>query len=205
MKPIAFLQTATVALGALVATPALSAKLEKVDLVKEGIDLKPIVVKANGSGYTGYETTSHRYLLRAFAKGKGSSHVYWVGITNRPGAHPQEVGSTYFYTQKAGAGTEGWAVYKKSLEVSMSPDNTRWVTSPRQACTNHLNSEMAKGKSKADVLKKEWTVSSSAVIYLVAAADSKSNNKKNKHKIGDIAVGEGGVVYPVQVVCRKGI
>lgn len=184
---------------------ATAAKLEKVDMVREGIDLAPIVVKANANGYTGYETQTHKYMLRVFAKGKGGNHVYWVGVSSNEHAHPLEAGHTWFFKQGAPRGDDGWGVYKKSLDVLIGVDKTAWVFSPRKACTAKMNTEMAKGRSKADVLKREWKTTATAALYFFAAADSKSRNKNGSHTFTSVEARKKGMAYPVAVVCRKGL
>lgn len=190
----------------LVAGPAhAGAKFEKVDIVKEGIDLAPIVVKANANGYTSYATAGRSYMVRVFAKAKGASHVWFAGISKHSLSDPMEAGSSYFFEQKAPPGDDGWGVYKKSLKVHLGFNNTTWVTPPKQLCANNLAAEKAKGKSQASVLQKEWKLQTKAVIYFIAAADSKSNNKKGKHTPSSVGVGNDHVVYPVVVICKKGM
>ena len=203
-KYIAAAALAAAATTTFASSSAFAAKLEKVDVVKEGIDMTPVVVKANSNGYTGYQTTSHRYLLRVFAKGKGSSHIYWAAISNTKSAHPMTFHPLFFH-QTAAKGTEGWGVFKKSLDVHVGIDNTAWIASPRKLCDANLATQMGKGKSKSDVLKQEWKLTAHAVHFFVAAADSKANNKKRNHKVNKIDVRWKSVTYPVAVVCKKGI
>ena len=61
----------------LTGSAAMAGGLEKVDMVKEGIDQAPAIVRANGNGYTSYENNSHKYFVRVYAKAKGSDRVYW--------------------------------------------------------------------------------------------------------------------------------
>lgn len=204
-KSLAVAALASIAMTGITMSSASAAKLEKVDMVKEGIDLTPVVVNANGNGYTGYATPSHRYILRVFAKGKGLNHVYWAAISNTKSAHPMVVGHPRFFSQLAPAGSNGWGVYKKSLSVHIGVDSTTWTTTPKQVCASNLAAQMAKGKSKSDVLKSEWKLTAHAAIYFIAAADSKARNKKRDHSFTSVDVGHKGVLYPVPVVCKKGI
>ena len=47
--------------------------MAKVDIVAEGIDLKPLHVGANANGYTGTENTPRNFMVRVFAKAKGQN------------------------------------------------------------------------------------------------------------------------------------
>ena len=176
-------------------------KMEKVDMVREGIDLAPVIVKANSSGYGGYENSSHRYFLRVFAKAKGSNRV-WYAAVGHSGAAPFEVTGPLFYKHTAGR-SEGWGVYKKSLSVDIGFNHTRWTTAPKAACDANLKKQMNKGMSKAQVLGKEWTVSTYSTIVFHAEADSKGNNKKNDHSVKSSDGTERTIAYQVNVVCRK--
>lgn len=181
---------------------AFANRMEKVDMVREGIDLKPVIVKANANGYGGYENSAHRYFVRVFAKAKGSNRVWYAAIGNN-GAAPFEVGGPIFFKQTAGR-SEGWGVYKKSLSVDIGFSHTRWTTTPKAACEANLKKQMNKGMSKAEVLAKEWTVSTYSTIEFHAEADSKGNNKKNDHSTKSSEGTSKAIAYQVNVVCRKG-
>lgn len=187
----------------LASSPALAGKIEKVDMVSEGIDITPIVVRADSSGYTGYEKPSHRYLFRVFAKAKGLNHIYFAGISADRKPHPMVVNHRYFFDQWAPIGNDGWGVFKKSVSFYAAIASTRWYESPKQACLDNMAAEMAKGKSKQDVLRSEWRVRARAEFTFVAAADTKARNKKRDHTFSSVERGHKSVVYPVNVVCKK--
>lgn len=181
---------------------ALANKMEKVDIVKEGIDLAPIVVKANASGYGGYENPAHRYFVRLYAKAKGSNRVWWATVGNY-GIAPFEVSGGHFFKQTAGH-SEGWGVYTKSIAIDIAHNHAKWWGSPKEACDANLKTQMNKGKTKAQVLSKEWKLTAHTVIAFHAEADTKAHNKKDDHTISSSDGWEKTVSYPVSVVCRKG-
>ncbi len=180
------------------AAPALAgSNMEKVDIVAEGIDLKPLYVGANADGYTGTEPTAHKFMVRVFAKAKGQNRVYNVlihGINN------------HILFQKHVGKSEGWDVYGKSHEVYSKPQNLKWVTVPVKLCKENMAQLIASGKTKAQVLASDRKVTAYAFIGFTAYADSKANNKKNKHTSADgIAPHSDNITYPVPVVCRAAL
>ena len=198
-----FARVATAALFATVLTlsaaaPALAgSNMEKVDIVAEGIDLAPLHVGANADGYTGTEAIAHKFMVRVFAKAKGQNRVYNVvihGINN------------HILFQKHVGKTEGWDVYAKSHEVYSKPQNLKWLTVPVKLCKENMAKLIASGKTKAQVLANDRKVTAYALIGFTAYADSKANNKKNKHNSADgIAPHSDNIAYPVPVVCRAAL
>lgn len=183
-------------------TSAHAGGLEKVDMVKEGIDQAPAIVRANGSGYTSYENNSHKYFVRVYAKAKGGDRVYWAGVSAARVGPFQPNGT--FARQDVGK-SEGWAVYNKSLSFNASFGDTHWWDSPKEACERNMQDQIKKGMKKSDVLKREWKTTARAIFYFVAAADSKSHNKKNKHESKKIHVKDKSLSYPINVVCRTAL
>ena len=171
--------------------------MEKVDIVAEGIDLKPLYVGANANGYTGTEATPHKFMVRVYAKAKGQNRVYNVVIHGLNG---------HILFEKHVGKTEGWQVYGKSHEVHSKPQNLKWLTVPVQVCKENMAKLIASGKTKAQVLANDRTVTAHALIGFSAYADSKSNNKKNKHNTVDgMNPHSDNIYYPVPVVCRAAL
>lgn len=179
------------------ASAALASNMEKVDIVPEGIDLKPIYVDSNSSGYTGSENKSHKYMVRVFAKAKGQNRVWKVTIFG--------IGKGALFSKNVGK-SEGWPIYGKSHEIQAKPSSLSWLTTPKTACDNMLKEKVAGGMGKADVLKNDRKTTAAAFIAFSAAADSKANNKKNKHATVDGGFEHNNdVVYKVPVVCRAAL
>jgi hypothetical protein len=168
--------------------------MEKVDIVKEGIDLDPIYVGSNASGYTGSENKAHKYMVRVFAKAKGQNRVWKVEIYgyNTAPLFDKDVGKS-----------EGWPVYGKSHVIPAKPGSVGWVTTPGTACKNLLKQKVAAGMKKSDVLKEDRKTTALALIGFSAYADSKSHNKNNKHVTHQgVEEHQDNVAYQVQVICR---
>lgn len=181
-----------------------AAKIEKVDMVREGIDLRPVEVHANSNGYVGMRTKSHDYMVRVFAKGKGGNHIYWAALSSYKNSNPFTKTATYF-SQKAPAGSDGWGVYKKSLSVSAGTANTTWATHPKKACDDNLKEQVAKGAKRSDVLRRDWKVTAHAVLYFNVAVDSKSRIKKRNTSKSSSEYGSTNIYYPVTILCEAAL
>jgi hypothetical protein len=186
------------AMPILATAPALAAgNMAKVDIVAEGIDLKPIHVGANANGYTGTEATGHKFLVRVFAKAAGQNRVWKVKI------HSTKTDLVMF--QKDVGKSEGWDVYGKSHEVLAKPQGLQWVDAPVNVCRNNMEQMIAAGKTKAQVLSNDRKVAATALIAFSAWADSKANNRKDYHSPLGWDEHTDFVKYPVQVVCRAAL
>ena len=98
-------------------------KLEKVDMVAEGIDLKPAILRANSNGYTTYANTSHTYMLRLFAKAKGKSNaVYYAGIGS---THNKYLNFDEHAYQHMSGKSDGWGVSTRNRSTSRSNSTAR--------------------------------------------------------------------------------
>jgi hypothetical protein len=197
---LAITTTLAVAIPLLAAAPVFANgnNMAKVDIVAEGIDLKPIYVGANANGYTGTEATAHTFLVRVFAKAAGQKRVWKVNI--------HSTSSDLVMFQKDVGKSEGWDVYGKSHEVKAKPQSLQWAKAPVDVCRDNMKAIIAGGKTKAQVLGNDRKVTAVALIGFSAWADSKASNKKGKH---DIIMGQEEhtdfVKYPVQVVCRAAL
>lgn len=189
--------TVAAAIVAIASAAQAGSKFEQVNMVAEGIDLKPAILLANANGYTTYENSSHTYLLRLFAKAKGANAVFLATVGS---THGTLVGPEDRAFQHSSGRTDGWGVYKKSIALPIKLNKTRWWTSPGAACDGNLEKQMAKGMSRADVLKKEWKVTAKAKIRFEASADSKVHNHNGRHSGAE--TGSRLIAYSVPVVCR---
>lgn len=206
-----FLKATITAVSLMAATSAYagsyasSANFEKVDIVKEGIDITKAYVRANSAGYTGYEKDEHRFLVRVFAKGKGGKNVFAAGIGNKPGMSLIEVTpGDWLTSQYTPKGDDGWGVYKKSISLKTKLSKVEWYKSPVQACKDNMAKEMAKGKSKAWVLNREWNVQAHALIRFYAGAAPKGQIKKRNFVSGGQTL-QDNISYAVNVTCREAL
>ncbi|MFZ2101393.1 MAG: hypothetical protein WAU86_12600 [Oricola sp.] len=175
-----------------------ASKVEKVDVVAEGIDIKPVVVRNNGD-YTTFENNTHKYGIRVFAKARGSNTIAMVLLSSAMKEDPTEVriGHQYFYQS---TNDDGWGVYKKSLSPTVKFSQTNWTTDPRKVCKDNLAAKVKAGMKKEDVLKKEWNLTTHAVFGFHAVATTKAQARKGKFVSGDAS--SATLIYTVPVRCR---
>ncbi len=178
---------------------------EKVDIVKEGIDITPALVSANSSGYNGYEKDEHVFIVRVFAKGKSGKNVFAAGIGNKPGmSHVDVTPGDWLFKQVTPNGDDGWGVYKKSIALKTKLSKVEWYKSPIQACKENLDKLKAQGKSQSSVLYKEWEVQALARIRFYAAAAPKNSIKKREFSKGGQTL-QDSIPYTVNVLCREAL
>lgn len=196
---LALVCAATIAAPLAATAPALAgSNMAKVDIVAEGIDLKPMVVRSNASGYTGTINDPHRFLVRVFAKAKGQNRVWAVsihGLDNGYKFHEQEVGKS-----------AGWETYAKSHTLTAKPRDLTWRTTPVELCRDNMARLMAEGKTRAQVLGNDRKVTAYTFIGFSAWADSKAHNNKNDHKTKDgFTPHHDNILYAVPVVCQAAL
>lgn len=189
----------TAALPFLAATQAQAASnMEKVDIVAEGIDLQPLVVRSDASGYTGTINDPHRFMVRVFAKAKGNNRVWGVRIYDYVNGHP-------YFDLEVGK-SSGWETYGKSHTLIARPRDLEWRKTPVELCRENMAKMMAEGKSKAYVLGNDRKVTAYTFIAFSAVADSPANNKKNKHNSAEGRRNHSdNILYAVPVVCRAAL
>jgi hypothetical protein len=183
------------------AVPALAAgsdNIAKVDIVREGIDLAPLVVRSNSSGYIGTINDPHRFMVRVFAKAKGQKAVWAVTI--------YDPNSQYKYYEQTVGKSEGWEVYNKSHTLIAKPRDLAWYKTPVEVCRENMAKLMAEGMSKAQVLGNDRKVNATTYIAFNAWADTKAHNRKNNHKTYDgFTPSMWSTHYQVPVVCQAAL
>lgn len=172
--------------------------MAKVDIVAEGIDLKPMIVGSNADGYTGTKNDPHKFMVRVFAKAKGQNRVWAVSIYDYVNGHK-------FFEQEVGA-SAGWETYGKSHVLSAKPRDLEWRKTPVELCRENMEKMIAEGKTKAQVLGNDRKVTAYTFIAFSAYADSKGNNNKNKHNSADAREAHSdNILYAVPVVCQAAL
>lgn len=181
------------------AAPALAASnMAKVDIVAEGIDLKPLIVRSDASGYIGTINDPHRFMVRVFAKAKGNNRVWGVSV--------QDYVNGYKYFDQEVGESAGWETYSKSLTLSAKPRDIVWRKTPVELCRENMAKMMAEGKTKAYVLGNDRKVTAYTFIEFSAVADSPANNKKNKHNSAEgRRTHSDNILYAVPVVCQAAL
>lgn len=181
--------------------PALAAgsdNIAKVDIVREGIDLAPLVVRSDASGYIGTINDPHRFMVRVFAKAKGQKRVWAVSIYDYKNQHR-------YYDQEVGR-SSGWEVYARSHTLTAKPRDLSWHKTPVEVCRENMAKLMDEGMTKAQVLGNDRKVSATTYIGFSAWADTKAHNEKNNHKTYDgFTPSSWSTHYIVPVICRAAL
>ncbi|MBS8261442.1 hypothetical protein DYI23_14550 [Roseibium polysiphoniae] len=182
--------------------------IEKVQVSRDGIDAKPILVSANSHKYTGIKSNSHRFLLRLYGKATKGERIVAMKVGSFKGTLYFEADgnlwSKSFQHRDVGSGS------KRTVSISYKPTiplkKIKWQGwDPREACALNMDKKIKSGMSKAQVLSKTWTVSAKAYFELDAVAAKKGKAVKNKWNMKNTTNQRDGTGYDVQVKCLKGI
>ncbi|MEO9613707.1 MAG: hypothetical protein ABJG86_16640 [Nitratireductor sp.] len=194
------MSAATVLAGLAVGSAHAGARIDKIGIAREGIDLAPVHVRATQDGYAGFANNSHRFTVRLFAKGRGNNNIHRVGIGNRNGMDLIEVtAGRWHYKQRTP--DDGWGVYKTSRSFTADMRQVDWVVTPGKLCRDNLDQRVRAGMARSQVLSREWTLSAKAVLRFYAAASSPSKIR-NGRVAGNSEHRMATLFYPVKVVCR---
>lgn len=210
LKTKTILQTAFTAAALFSMTSAGFAKdwIEKVEVKRNGIDIKVIEVSANTNGYTGIKTNKHRFLLNLYAKAKSGKRI----VAMKLGAYH---GVLYFegsgnLWNKRFKGRDVGSGSKRTVSIDYQPvvplSKVAWHGSdPKTLCTLNLQNKMNQGMRKLDVLSKTWTVTARAYFELDAVAARKNKAKNNKWNIKNTTNQRDGMTYDLVVKCHPGL
>jgi hypothetical protein len=182
--------------------------IQSVEVKRDGIDVVPIEVSANKTGYTGIKSNSHRFLLRLHAKAKSSKRIVAMKLGSFQGVLYFEASpglwSKSFAHRDVGSGTKRTVTFNYKPVVPMG--KIRWHgKNPKAACNARLAQEMQKGLTKSQALSKVLTTSAKAYFELDAVAAKKQKAVKNKWNIGNTTNQRDGATYQVQVKCLAGV
>lgn len=195
---MATLVAATMPFLAVAEAHAASDNIAKVDIVREGIDLQPLVVRSDSSGYTGTINDPHRFPVRVFAKAKGQKRIWAVSI--------YDFKNEYKYFEQSVGRSSGWEVYAKSHTLVAKPRDLSWHKTPVELCRENMAEMMANGMSKAQVLGNDRRVTATTYIAFNAWADTKAHNEKDNHKTRDgFTPSSWSIHYIVPVVCQAAL
>lgn len=204
-----FAKTVAASLGlALLAQSANAADwIEKVSVGKDGIDIVPIEVSANSSGYTGLKTKSHTFGLRLQARATNGERIVALKVGSYHGVLYFEGGQVgwdqSFDNRAVGAGS------KRTVDISYSAAiplaKVAWIGGdPKAKCAANLQAKMAKGTSKATALSKAYTLSAYAYFELDAVAAHKNKAESGKWNLKNTNNQRAGAPYEVTVTCLPG-
>ena len=179
--------------------------IQKVDIAKDGVDVRPIEVSANISGYTKMKTKSHKFLLRAYANAKKGKRIGHMFLMSAKGSNSS---SSWVYTlpfRDIGSGKKRQV--KAGYKPKISTSKISWHMSRVTVCNLLKAQKMSSGMSKQAVLSKTWNATATAKFYAVAYAEKPKNAKKqglNPANNGSFTREAAGMMYKVSVRCLSG-
>ncbi len=165
MKKIAL--TAVAALAALTATASAKDKMEKVDIVRDGIDVRRVVVKAGTNGYTAIEGNQYTFSVCGYAAAKKGFRILgaWFHTGKFEQAHVYSL-----YPRDYGSGEKRTLKFPISYKVPMK--EVMWDgASPVEACRANLARLKRKGQSEKDILARTHELTVDAKVGFTAVAD----------------------------------
>lgn len=201
---------APLCIALLATTTSAAAKdwIETVSLTKNGIDVTPIVVSADMSGYGSVKTPSHRFLLRLHARATSGERIVAMMLGAYHGVRYFEASGGLwqrgFQGRDVGAGTKRTV----TLEVAqvLPIGQIKWAgATPTQACEANLAKETAKGMPRHVALGKEWTVTARAQFGLDAVAARKSKSGAGEWSLANTDSQTANFLYDVTVRCQSGL
>lgn len=182
--------------------------IERVEVKRDGIDVIPVKVSANSTKYTGISSSSHRFLLRLYAKATKGERIVAMKVGSFTGVQYFEADgslwSNSFKHRDVGSGS------KRTAAISYTPaiplNKVKWQGwDPVQACALNMDKQIKSGMPKSEVLSKTWTVKAKAYFELDAVAAKKGKAKSNKWNIKNTKNQRDGYAYGVSVLCQKGL
>jgi len=164
MKKIAL---AVAALAALTATASAKDKMDKVDIARDGIDVRRVVVKAGAGGYTAIEGNEYTFSVRGYAAAKKGFRI--LGAWFHTGKLEQA--NVYaLFGRDYGNGEKRTLKYPFSYKVPMN--KVVWDgASPVEACRANLAGLKKKGQSAKDILNRTHELTVHAIVGFSAVAD----------------------------------
>lgn len=181
--------------------------IEKVEVSKDGIDVKPIEVSANLNGYTAIKSKNHRFTLKLYARATNGERIVAMKVGSFKGVRYFEgdgnLWSKSFQNRDVGSGT------KRTVSISYDPtisiNKIRWHGSdPKVRCDLNMQTLMKQGMTKAQVLSQPRSVKAYAYFELDAVAARKNKAENNKWNLGNTTDQRDGYNYEVNVLCHAG-
>lgn len=165
MKKIAL--TAIAVLAALTVTASAKDKMDKVDIVRDGIDVRRVVVKAGANGYTAIEGNEYKFSVRGYAAAKTGFRILgaWFHTGKLDQAHVYAL-----YARDYGGGERRTLKFPISYKVPMN--KVVWDgASPVEACRANLAKLKQSGFTEKEILAKSFSLKVGAIVGFSAVAD----------------------------------
>lgn len=179
--------------------------IESVQVSRDGIDLKPITVRAGGNGYAAIDTNKHRFSLRLYARAKSGKRIVGakLGSGNGVGYWEADGGNwakTYNW-RAVGSGSKRTWQMTDSVVAPVSK-LTFVGKDPIAACNALMAKKRSQGMSRTEVWGQDWTTSAKVMFQLDAVAARKGKAKKNQVSLQNTTSQRKSSTYDVSVKCK---
>ena len=203
-KTLCIAVAATTALSAFSVSANAKDWIESVQVSRDGIDIKPIQVRAGGSGYSSVRTEKHRFSLLLYARATSGERIVGAKLASYNNVHYFEADggkSIKTYNWRAvGSGSKRTWQTSDSLVVPVSK-LTFVGKDPVAACNALMATKMNQGMSRPDVWAKSWITSTKVMFQLDAVAARKGKAAKNQVSVANTSSERSTGYYDVRVEC----
>jgi hypothetical protein len=159
--------TAFAVLAALTATASAKDKMDKVDIARDGIDVRSVVVKAGSNGYTAIEGNQYVFSVRGYAAAKKGFRILGAWF------HTGKLEQAHVYSllpRDYGSGEKRTLKFPISYKVPMN--KVVWDgASPLDACRANLAKLKQSGFTEKQILAKSFSLKVDAIVGFTAVAD----------------------------------
>lgn len=175
-------------------------KMDKVDIAIDGIDIKPIVVRAGADGYKSVSTPDHVFFVRGYGQAKKGYRIVsaWFFSGPKNGASFERA----LLPRDYGSGKNRTVTRPVDLKIPLS--KVTWDgPSPLAACNANFQTLKKAGFSPKDILSKTHALQVRAVIGFGAAADREGRTASPVGLGGGSTYETRSLSYTVRVECRS--
>lgn len=179
--------------------------IESVSIQKDGIDIIPIEVNSNGTGYTNVKTNGHRFIFKLHARATNGERIVAAALGTLQSTDYFEAQGPgewikRFNGRDVGSGT--LRTWNRSYEAVIPVSKLNWVgQNPVQRCNALLNTKRQQGSSRFSVLNTKQTTMAVAYFKLDAVAARKMRAKNNSWSMSTTTQQGASMNYQVQVTC----
>ncbi|MGJ8529355.1 hypothetical protein [Maritalea sp.] len=178
--------------------------IQSVKVSKGGVDVIPIEVRANGSGYTSIKTNKHRFLFELYARATNGERIVGASLSTKKANFFEGLDSTEWRKNFVGRDVSNGAyrTWKRNYALKVPVSKLTWVGgSPVDRCNALLAQKRQNGSSKVAVLNQKQSTTAHATFNLEAVAARKNKAKKNDWGYWNTDTESDYLQYQVQVTC----
>lgn len=179
--------------------------IEKVTIAQDGIDVIPVDVSASIGGYNAIKSTTHRFVMRLYAKATPGERIVAGRVGSYKGVYVFEYNDSSKWwdeqlrNREIGGGES--RTVSRPYDVTIKLSLVTWSKHPVEVCAAMLADKKTKGYSAAEVLAKDWDAQTSVYFEFQAVAARAGKAKNDNWNMKNTAGQRDGFYYPVRVRC----